>query len=177
MIKRSTVDVAEAGLSLALAVVLNFFKLFEAPMGGSVSLEMLPIFLLGFRRGWKIATLMGFAYGCLNFIFHPIFLHPIQFLLDYAGSFALVGFSTILYPYRRREAQYGRAFLGIVIGVLFRFLAHFTSGVVFFSANAPQGWSPWLYSLAYNGAYLFFDLVLCLFFALLVIRLLEEGGR
>lgn len=38
------------------------------------------------------------------------------------------------------------------MGMFARFVFHFLSGVIFFGAFAPAGWSPILYSLAINGA-------------------------
>ena len=42
---------AELGVAVALAVVLNFLKLWRMPQGTSVSLEMLPILIIAFRWG------------------------------------------------------------------------------------------------------------------------------
>ncbi|NPV89041.1 thiamine transporter [Coprothermobacteraceae bacterium] len=40
--------------------------------------------------------------------------------------------------------------LGVVLGGLGRFAAHWVSGYVFFSQYAPEGMNPWLYSAIYN---------------------------
>jgi thiamine transporter len=47
-----------------------------------------------------------------------------------------------------------RPFIGVNLGIIGRFLAHFVSGIVFFAEFAPQGMHPAVYSALYNGGYL-----------------------
>jgi thiamine transporter len=57
--------------------------------------------------------------------------------------------------------------------VLARFLCHFVSGVVFFASYAPEGWNPYLYSAAYNAAYLVPSLAVALVAVVVLFRALE----
>ncbi len=52
------------------------------------------------------------------------------------------------------------ALLGVVVGIVGRFLCHFLSGAIFFSEYAPEGMSPWVYSALYNGSYLVPELII-----------------
>ena len=43
----------EGALMIALATVLSYIKVFELPQGGSITLEMIPLVLMGLRNGTK----------------------------------------------------------------------------------------------------------------------------
>jgi thiamine transporter len=57
--------------------------------------------------------------------------------------------------------------------VLARFACHFVSGVVFFASYAPEGWNVYLYSAAYNAAYLAPSLGIALVVVVLLLKALE----
>ncbi|HEV2093551.1 MAG TPA: energy-coupled thiamine transporter ThiT, partial [Rubrobacter sp.] len=57
--------------------------------------------------------------------------------------------------------------------VLARFVCHFISGIVFFASYAPEGWNPYLYSAAYNAAYLVPSLAIALVVVVLLLKALE----
>ncbi|MGB3682169.1 MAG: energy-coupled thiamine transporter ThiT, partial [Rubrobacteraceae bacterium] len=145
---KDTRVLTEAALAVALAFVFGLITIFRMPLGGSVSLEMVPLILLALRQGWKVGLLAGAAYGLLNLAISPVILHPIQVLFDYPLPFAALGLAGLFDPTVRG------AVLGTIVAVLARFVAHFVSGVVFFASYAPEGWNPLVYSAAYNAAYL-----------------------
>ena len=62
-----------------------------------------------------------------------------------------------------------------VVAVLARFLCHFVSGVVFFASYAPEGWNVYLYSAAYNAAYLVPSLAVALIAVVALLRALEAA--
>lgn len=153
----STRTITEVGLALALAAVLHFLKLFEAPQGGSVSLEMLPLFFVAFRRGAGTGILAGVLFGFLNLMLKPFVVTPVQFALDYPVAFGVLGVAGWFARTRRNgQGQVNRlgVIAGVVAGSFLRFLAHLLSGVVFFAQYAPKGQNVWLYSTLYNGGYL-----------------------
>ena len=57
--------------------------------------------------------------------------------------------------------------------MLARFVCHYLSGVVFFASYAPQNWNPYLYSAAYNGAYLVPSLIIAAVLVVVLLRALE----
>lgn len=171
----------EIALTVALAAVLNTLKAFVMPMGGSVSLSMLPIFVLALRRGLGPGLLAGAAYGVVDLMFEPIVVNWAQFILDYPLAFAMVGSAGALSPLWRRAVARGRTASAvwtvgvpaIVFGSLGRFAMHWLSGVVFFSQFA--GDQPvWLYSLLYNASYLGPSMVVCAVAALALLPTLER---
>jgi thiamine transporter len=149
--------ITEVGLAVALAAVLHFVKLFEAPQGGSVSLEMLPLFFVAFRRGAGTGVLAGTLYGVLNLVLKPFVVTPVQFALDYPVAFGLLGVAGwFAWPARGAAGRLNRwgVVAGVAAGSALRFLSHLVSGVVFFAQYAPKGQNVWLYSALYNAGYL-----------------------
>jgi thiamine transporter len=171
----------EIALTVALAAVLNTVKAFAMPMGGSVSLSMLPIFVLALRRGVGPGMVAGAAYGIVDLMFGAIVVNWAQLFLDYPFAFAMVGSSGALSPLWRTAVAHGRtatavwtvALPAIVFGSLARFLMHWLSGVVFFAQFAGEQ-APWVYSIVYNAAYLGPSLVLCAAAALALLPVLER---
>ena len=147
--KLSVRAVAQVGITVALAAVLNMFPLYRLPQGGSVSLDMVPIFFLAFYRGPILGILAGAVYGFVDYAFEPFFIHPAQLILDYPLAFGLLGVAGFF-----GAKSWLRVGAGTLVGGLGRFTAHFFSGVIFFAQYAPKGQSPWLYSAIYNGSYM-----------------------
>jgi thiamine transporter len=157
----------EAALAVALAFVLGLIKVWKMPFGGSISLEMVPLILLALRQGPWVGIVAGAAYGLLDLAIEPVALHPVQVLFDYPLAFGVLGLAGFFQPTVRG------AILGTIVAVLARFLCHFVSGVVFFASYAPKGWNPYLYSAAYNAAYLVPSLAIALVAVIALLRALE----
>ncbi|MBQ6907846.1 MAG: energy-coupled thiamine transporter ThiT, partial [Clostridia bacterium] len=66
---KNTRILAEMAITVALSCVLYFVRLWTMPQGGCVSLEMVPILILAYRRGAKEATVAGAVYGVISIIF------------------------------------------------------------------------------------------------------------
>nr|MDQ3376922.1 energy-coupled thiamine transporter ThiT [Actinomycetota bacterium] len=153
---RDTRVLTEAALAIALAFVLGLIKIFQMPFGGSISLEMIPLILLALRQGPVVGVVAGSAYGLLNLAVQPVVVHPVQVLFDYPLAFGALGLAGFFRPTVRG------AVIGATVAVLARLVCHFVSGVVFFASYAPEGWNPYVYSGAYNAAYLVPSLVIAL---------------
>ncbi|MEJ2240696.1 MAG: energy-coupled thiamine transporter ThiT [Candidatus Bathyarchaeota archaeon] len=146
---------AEIAIFVSLATVLSFIKIFSLPQGGSVTAgSMVPILWLALRRGKKVGLFAAVLYGIVQLIVDPQIYYPTQALLDYPIAFGLLGLAGFFQK---------RPFFGITLGVGGRFLAHFLSGIIFFSNFAPQGMNPALYSAIYNGGYLSVELVISIY--------------
>ena len=147
-------DLARIGITAALAVVIGLalkaVPLPRMPYGGSLSLESLPILYLAFTHSAGAAGAAGALCGLIQLAFGAHIYHPIQILLDYPLAFGLLGLAGRLRPIP----------LGCLLGGSARFVAHFTSGVVFFAAYAPEGTPVWIYSALYNALYLLPEIIL-----------------
>ena len=153
----------EGAIMVALALVLNQLKIFRLPNGGSITLEMLPIFFYAVRWGVGPGLLAGFAFGLLQmFIDGAVAWGWQSLLLDYLVAFTPLGLAGLF-----KGKQWG-IFAGTVLGSVVRFIVHFISGITIYAIVAPTELfnmtftSPWMYSLAYNGSYMAIDMALCL---------------
>jgi thiamine transporter len=145
----------------ALAIVLGYFKLYRLPQGGSITLETVPILFITLWKGARTGFLAGLLTGLLKLILDPFIIHPVQILLDYPIPFACLGLAA--YP-----GSFPR--LGIVLGNAARFSCHLFSGVVFFSAYAPDGTNVWYYSTLYNASYVVPETLIGLFLVPAIVR-------
>ena len=167
---------ANGALSIALAFILSYIRLYKLPQGGSITLaSMLPLFLFAYAYGVAPGFLAGAAYGLLQFIQDAYFVHPVELLLDYPLAFAMLGLAGIA----KRSDGCGKLILGIVLGTLGRFLCAFLAGVIFFGSHAPEGQSVFVYSAVYNGFYLIPEAAICIVLALVpsVQRLARSMAR
>lgn len=156
MKKFSTKMLVEAGVMIGLAQILSYAKIFEAPYGGSVTAgSMVPILFFAIRWGLGPGLLAGSVYGVLQFILGPKYsFHILSILLDYVVAFGLLGLAGMF-----RNSTTG-VYLGVFVGILGRFVSAVLSGVIIWASYAPEGMNPWIYSMAYNGAYLVPELII-----------------
>ena len=150
--KKKTVNakqLAFAAGALALAIVTSYIKLFHLPMGGSVTLfSMFFVTLIGYWYGPTVGIMAGVAYGLLQMILDPYIISLPQMLIDYPFAFGALGLSGLF-----SEKKNGMI-IGYIVSVFGRFVFAVLSGVIFFGMYAPEGMSPLVYSVSYNGAYL-----------------------
>lgn len=151
----------EGGMMIALSILLGRIKLYEAPMGGSVTAgSMIPLMLFAIRWGIIPGIAVGATYGLLDFMLKPQFYHPIQFILDYPMAFGLLGLAGLGYFTKNYDAKgYFNLILGIILGIGGRMISHVLSGVVFFAEYAGDK-NPWIYSIQYNAYYLIPELII-----------------
>jgi len=158
----------EIALTVALCAVLNYVKVWQMPQGGSVSLDMLPLFVLALRRGPAVGVVAGVLFGVIDAALEPVIVHPVQFLLDYPIAFGAVGLAGLFASSWQTSARSGRIGRGIgvalvpavLLGSAARYAAHVTSGVVFFGEYAPEGQPVILYSAIYNS-FVFVSAIAC----------------
>ena len=148
--KLSSKQLAFSAMAMALAVVTSMIKLFELPMGGSVTLfSMLFVVLIGYWFGPRAGLMTAIAYGFLQLILEPYIIHPMQMLVDYIFAFGALGLSGIF-----ANKKHG-LLIGYWVAVFGRFVFAFLSGMIFFgSAAADYNMSIPIYSAVYNGSYL-----------------------
>lgn len=154
-------SLAYAALSIALAFVLSYVKLFRMPNSGSVTLaSMLPLMLFSAAYGVGPGLLAGAAYGLLQYVQGGYFVHPIQFLLDYPIAFALIGLAGV-YKYLPKSWSKWSLYGAMVLGALGRCVSATLAGILYWDT------APWA-SLVYNGAYLLPDTLICIVLAVFV---------
>lgn len=166
--------VAEAGVLLALAKILSFIKLFEMPLGGSITLaSMAPLFLFAIRWGLAPGLVVGFVYGILDFILGGYSVHPLQVMLDYPIAYMMLGFAGL--HRTTSDASFFSHLPTMILAVVLRLAMHVLSGCIFYStidftkAGASLGQaftlsnlsSGFVYSVEYNASFLGVDFLIC----------------
>lgn len=174
----SILVIAEIGVAVALAFVLDFFKVWRAPQGGSLTLTIIPILIIAYRRGLVPGLMAGALVGTLK-LSTGYLVHPLQAILDYPLAFCLVGLSGFMGDLYHRAKRYPYVYLGI--GILLAFLGRLTShvlaGIIFFAEYAPEGTPALLYSLIYNLTFMVPEAIVAFFIMLLLshYRLILRG--
>lgn len=187
----------EVALTIALSAVLHYVRLWQMPAGGSVSLEMLPIFVLALRRGPVVGVVAGALFGLVDLLLEPYVVHWAQLFLDYPLAFAGVGLAGLFAPLWRRLTHEGARTaamtwvipLAVLVGAAARYLSHFVSGVIFFATTAmggplPNGQSAFAdthallaaagYSAVYN-LYVPLSAIICVVAMLAIVPALEKA--
>ncbi len=147
------------GLVIALAQVLSYVKVYEAPQGGSVTLgSMVPIILFSLIFGVKDGLLVSFTYGILQFLLGGgITIHPASIIMDYLLGFGVLGFAGLI---TKGQKNLTKAVIGSIFASVLRFLMLILAGATIWKAYAPEGMNPWVYSLGYNAAYMIPEIIL-----------------
>lgn len=155
-------NLAFCGLLIALATVTSFIKIFSFPFGGSVTLlSMLFIVLAGYFYGPKLGILTAVVYGLIQLIIDPQIYYPMQVIMDYILAFGALGLGSFFW-----KKKHG-LITGYLVGITGRYVFCALSGYIFFAEYAWEGWSPILYTLAYNGAYIYAEAVITIILLLL----------
>ncbi len=153
-ISSDTKILTEGTIIVALTVILKDVlpPVYQLPQGGSVSLAgMVPLFWFALRRGIRSGLEACTIYGLVHMALPGSFIvDPVQALLDYPIAFAALGLAG---AFRRFPI------VGVGVGISGRFLAHFVSGVWFFSQYAPADMHPLVYVAVYNGGYLVIEFI------------------
>ncbi len=153
---------AYAALSIALAFVLSYIRLWRMPQGGTVTpASMLPMMLFSYAFGVGPGLVASLAYGLLQAIQDPYIVGFWQFLLDYPIAFGVLGLMGLFANRQNKWALYA----GMAVVSLLRMICHTLSGVLFFAEYAGDA-NPWVYSLGYNS-FVLVDFAICLVIAVL----------
>lgn len=156
----------EIAIFASLGVVFDLLIPFKMPQGGSISLAMLPIFVMAFRHGVIGGVVTGALVGTIQLMFAPQVLTIVQPLLDYTIAYGVVGLSGLFARQVRQTARNGQkkrlmafVLLATLLGAGVRYICHVISGIVFFAKYAEGPVVP--YSLVYNATYMVPSYVLC----------------
>ncbi len=166
MKKFNTWMLAEAGIVIALFLILKQVKVFEMPMGGSITAgAMVPLLVFSFRWGGLRGVFVCAVAGIMDFILGTKYtFHPVSLLFDYPVAYGMIGLAGFF------GKKIAGMLAGTVIGIFGRFACHVLSGVVVFASYAPEGQSPLLYSILYNGTYLLPECIISFILVTLIIK-------
>lgn len=165
----------EGAVMVALAQLLGYLKLFSLPSGGSITLNMLPIFFYCCRWGFGRGMLASSAFALLQLVGdRALFVGWQSIFGDYLLAYGLLGVAGLFW---RKKNGF---FIGTAVGTLARFLVAWSVGATLWAEYMPDRFfgmtmtSPWFYSALYNGSYLLPCMALCLLCGLLLRRVLAR---
>lgn len=103
---KKTFLLVEGALMIAMAFVLSYIKLYDMPMGGSITLEMIPLVIMGLRHGVKWGTFTAAVHGIIQLILgfsNVMYCATIPamigcVLLDYLFAFTVLGLAGLFLP-------------------------------------------------------------------------------
>ena len=172
---KKTKIMVECSLLIAVSIILSFIKVYEAPLGGSVTLfSMVPLMIISIRHGlnWGLASSFVFAVfklimGAGNFAYVPTMVGIILvILLDYVCAYTSIGlagaFRGCKFSENEKENETITTALGVVLSCVARFASHFLGGaVVWYEITKNGDWNEyvhtvgmWVYSFVYNITYI-----------------------
>ncbi|MGX7197975.1 energy-coupled thiamine transporter ThiT [Enterococcus olivae] len=174
---RKVLFMIEMALFSAIAVVLDLFSFSAWGQGGSISLQMVPIFMMSFRWGWKGGVATGWVFGLLQLIMGAYIIHPFQALLDYPLAFTAVGCSALTANLIRKAVEQKSQTkavvyitLGCLTGSFLRLVFHNLSAMIYFGASAPADQPVWLYATIYNVSYILPSFILSVLLLLILVQ-------
>lgn len=150
--RMSTKQLIFCAVSIALAFVTSYIKIFEMPWGGSVTLcSMLFIVMVANWYGVKTGVLVGLAYGILQFIQEPYVLSLFQVCCDYVLAFAALGVAGFFSRSPKGLVK------GYIAAVLARGAFHALGGYLYWMSYMPDNFPQSLrsvYPIVYNYSFL-----------------------
>lgn len=160
----------EVAILSAMAMVLDLLPSIKISPSISISVSMVPIFIVAFRWGVKAAFTSGLLWGILQVLTGDAYiLTPLQGFIEYFIAFSFIGFAGLLAPSVQKAVASGKKvnlimaiLLGTLLGSLTRYFWHFIAGVVFFAKYAHEaGKTPVVFSFVMNGITMVFTFILC----------------
>ena len=172
--RENILRISTGGVCLALAFVLSQLKLFEMPMGGSVTpASSLPIIVYGVAFGPFWGFVIAFIFSLLQLIGGWL-VTPFQVFLDYTIGYTalgIAGFAALKADSRAKVPGALNKFRGAsilkilgfsVVAYIVRWLGSVASGVIFYADYAAEAGydNALVYSMVYNGSFLLVDLAI-----------------
>ena len=173
MSKRQNVKmIAVIAIFTALALALDWVAgLYSSPFwskGGSISIAMVPIFIMGYHYGLKGGLITGFLVGTIQILWGYV-LGFGQVILDYVFPYTVLGLVGIFSKQVLKSKGWKQALyitVPIVVVCILRTLSHVLSGVIYFE-------TPFWASLAYNGPFMAISTPLCIVLACVLVNRLK----
>lgn len=184
-VSKRTFNLVLGGIMVAMATVLGFIKVYEAPYGGAITVcSMLPILFYSYRCGLKWGLGAGLVHSVLQLLLGMSALRGLSvgtlvgsIFLDYILAFTVLGLGGMFRGKIKNDAV---AFtLGGFVAMMLRYFCSFLSGWVLWAgmnetadmqgfiaqfipalANVTGTTLAVVYSLVYNGVYMIPEIIL-----------------
>ena len=150
---RTTREIAEEGVLIALAFVLNLAKLPITTSGGSINFQMLPLMIIALRHGPAHGFIAGgIVYGLLTCLTdgYGLVTYPFDYLIAF-GSVALMGLFNKYIMSDEQKTYNIKGIIFIIIGgvlaTFFRFIGSTASSMVIYEYKIIP-------AMEYNAVYI-----------------------
>ncbi|SHE32262.1 thiamine transporter [Atopostipes suicloacalis DSM 15692] len=159
MTKRENLVVSiEAAIFAVMAFTIAFMPLDVGPF--EIELGMVPIIVFSYRRGWKAGISSGFLWGLIKLTSGNItVLSVLQVFIEYVFAFAVSGLAGVAWKKLKEDVsleKWSHAFItvawSVFLAAFVKYGIHFIAGVIYWHLYAPEGMSPFIYSLIVNGS-------------------------
>src|SRR5699024_8811436 len=136
----------EVAIFAALAMLIDLLPGIKLIPSISISLSMIPIFIVAFRWCVKASFISGFIWGILQIVTGDAWiLTPLQAFIEYFVAFSFIGFAGLMMSVvqnavrlQNRPKLITSVSVGVLIGSIGRYFWHFIAGVVFFANYAEE---------------------------------------
>ena len=152
-VRRTTRQIAEEGVLISLAFVLNFIKIPVGATGGSINFQMLPLMFLALRLGPAHGFIAGgIVYGLLTCLTdgYGFACYPFDYLIGF-GSVGVMGFfRKFIFSPEQKGFNFKGAFfifVGGVLSTLVRYIGSNVSSIVVYGLDLKG-------ALVYNSFYI-----------------------
>ena len=119
MKKDQSKTIAYLALYVALYVLLKWIgdliPFLKMPNGGSIELELIPVFIASYHLGWKGGVMVSVMSWLITIVlgFVMWFVHPIQIFLDYLGPLMACGAASVLWVFQK-NGKWERLALAVI---------------------------------------------------------------
>ncbi len=180
--KKLNVNVlTEIAIFAAIGWVLDFVQgaasdvLPTFAMGGSIGIAMLAVIIISLRRGFVPGLICGLTMGLLDMLdgcyaYTDVWYKAMfQLMLDYGIGYSMCALSALFFSKIRKDNNTTLFLvLACLVAMLGKFTCHYISGVLFWPSDDFGG--PFIYSIVYNGSYMFPSFVLCSLVLVLIFK-------
>ena len=170
--KEKILIIAEIAIFAAIGLVLDLLATFYSgyfPFGGSISMAMIPIIIISFRRGAIVGVLCGVIVGLVSMSYTPVYSIAdtwynvfLQIGMDYIFSYMLAGIVGIFKPLIKKMNHVFIITMATLVAGILKFGSHFLSGILYWPEFPDQPMlERCIYSLVYNGGYMIPTIIIC----------------
>lgn len=170
--KLNVKDMVMLAMFIALTVGLGWINQFfpSMPQGGTVSIDIVAIFLCAYLMGTGYGVICGIGVSILQFVLGmAVYYGPWSVLLDYVLPLAVCGLAPLVKTTRIGQVP---IYWGVIFSMILKFICHFLSGAFLF---AQPGVNPYIYSLTYNLPYNLATLVVCMILVTILCERLKKA--
>ena len=121
-----TKDLVMMAMYVAMFAVLEYLgstmAILQMPLGGSLSLSVIPLIMASYHFGFKRSLIVVFMGLIIKFMIKsPTIYHPVQFVMDYIVAYGAYSLASLIKDFKFKESYLP---VGVLVSNFIRFMAH-----------------------------------------------------